>query len=56
MLRRFFQDYKTLEGKEVEVDEFQPLEASLPIIEEALARYSSKRRRGFKAPVEEKGG
>src|SRR6266404_5027564 len=48
MLRRFFQDYKTLEGKAVEVDEFLPVEASLPIIEEALARYSAKRRRGFK--------
>ena len=49
MLRRFFQDYKTLEGKAVEVDEFQPVDAGLPIIEEALARYSAKRRRGFRA-------
>ena len=49
MLRRFFQDYKKLEGKAVEVDEFEPAEASLPIIEEALARYTSSRRRGFKA-------
>src|SRR5713226_3647544 len=40
MLRRFFQDYKTLEGKAVEVDEFQPVKASLPVIEEALSRYS----------------
>jgi inorganic pyrophosphatase len=47
MLRRFFQDYKTLEGKAVEVDQFEPAAASLPIIEEALSRYSSKRRRGF---------
>ena len=47
MLRRFFQDYKTLEGKAVEVDEFQPAAAALPIIEEALARYSVQRRRGF---------
>src|SRR5438067_922882 len=42
MLRRFFQDYKTLEGKAVEVDEFQPCAAALPIIEEALSRYSDQ--------------
>jgi inorganic pyrophosphatase len=48
MLRRFFQDYKILEGKAVEVDEFEPAEAGLPVIEEALARYTSSRRRGFK--------
>jgi inorganic pyrophosphatase len=47
MLRRFFQDYKTLEGKSVEVDEFQPAAAALPVIESALSRYSSERRRGF---------
>src|SRR6476661_2678531 len=39
MLRRFFQDYKKLEGKEVEVEEFQPHAAALPVIEEALSRY-----------------
>lgn len=49
MLRRFFQDYKTLEGKAVEVDDIQPMSATLPIIEEALARYSEQRRRGFRA-------
>ncbi len=47
MLRRFFQDYKTLEGKAVEVDELQPAAAAMPVIEEALARYSSQRRKGF---------
>ena len=48
MLRRFFQDYKQLEGKAVEVDEIsQPAEA-YPVIEDALARYSRQRRRGFK--------
>jgi inorganic pyrophosphatase len=47
MLRRFFQDYKLLEGKAVEVDEFQPSAAALPIIEDALERYSTQRRRGF---------
>jgi len=47
LLRRFFQDYKTLEGKVVEVDEFQPRAMALPIIEQALERYSKQRRRGF---------
>lgn len=50
MLRRFFQDYKTLEGKSVEVDEFQPAATALPIIEQALDRYSQLRRRGFAYP------
>ena len=48
MLRRFFQDYKQLEGKAVEVDEIQPAEAAYPVIEDALIRYSEQRRRGFK--------
>ena len=47
MLRRFFQDYKMLEGKAVEVDEFQPSAAALPVINDALERYSAMRRRGF---------
>ncbi|MFN0196810.1 MAG: inorganic diphosphatase, partial [Planctomycetaceae bacterium] len=47
MIRRFFQDYKTLEGKAVEVDELTPAETSIPIIRDALERYSSLRRRGF---------
>lgn len=48
MLRRFFQDYKQLEGKAVEVDDIQPSKAAFPIIEDALSRYSRQRRRGFK--------
>jgi inorganic pyrophosphatase len=47
MLRRFFQDYKLLEGKSVEVDEIQSAATALPIIEESLQRYSQLRRRGF---------
>lgn len=39
MLRRFFQDYKTLEAKSVEVDEFQPAAMAVPVIQEALERY-----------------
>jgi inorganic pyrophosphatase len=48
MLRRFFQDYKQLEGKAVEVDEIAPAAAAYPVIEDALHRYSSQRRKGFK--------
>jgi len=47
MLRRFFQDYKQLEGKSVEVDEIQPATMAYPIIEDALHRYSEQRRKGF---------
>lgn len=47
MLRRFFQDYKTLEHKLVEVDELEPAKAAVPVIEEALQRYTIQRRRGF---------
>jgi inorganic pyrophosphatase len=48
MLRRFFQDYKQLEGKAVEVDAIEPPSAAYPIIEDALHRYSRQRRKGFK--------
>ena len=47
MLRRFFLDYKQLEGKAVEVDDIQPSKHAMPIIEDALARYSQQRRKGF---------
>src|SRR6187431_1401705 len=47
MLRRFFQDYKQLEGKDVAVDEIQSADLALPIIEESLQRYSTLRRKGF---------
>jgi len=48
MLRRFFQDYKKLEGKDVQVDEIAPAKAAFPIMEDALHRYSAQRRKGFK--------
>ena len=48
MLRRFFQDYKQLEGKAVEVDEIRPPAEAYPIILDALQRYSDQRRKGFK--------
>jgi inorganic pyrophosphatase len=47
MLRRFFQDYKQLEGKSVEVDEILSAGEAYPIIEDALHRYSEQRRKGF---------
>jgi len=47
MLSRFFQDYKQLEGKSVEVDEIEAARFAYPVIEDALARYSQQRRRGF---------
>ena len=47
MLKRFFQDYKQLEGKNVEVGEFKPAEDGYPIIEDALVNYSKQRRFGF---------
>jgi len=50
MLRRFFQDYKQLEGKAVEVDEIRPAAEAYPIILDALHRYSEQRRKGFKIP------
>lgn len=46
MLRRFFNDYKQLEGKEVTVDEVLPAEAAYSVIEDALSRYERIRRRG----------
>lgn len=48
MLQRFFQDYKQLEGKAVEVDDMVPASFALPIIEDALQRYSEHRRRWFR--------
>lgn len=48
MLRRFFQDYKQLEGKSVEVDAIAPAALAYPIVQDALERYSTQRRKGFK--------
>ena len=49
MLRRFFLDYKQLEGKAVEVDVITPAQHTYPIIEDSLTRYSQQRRKGFKS-------
>jgi inorganic pyrophosphatase len=42
-LRRFFQDYKQLEGKQVQVEDIKPAYAALVVIEKALARYQQLR-------------
>jgi inorganic pyrophosphatase len=42
VIRRFFQDYKQLEGKEVKVDALQPAETAHPIIADAVSRYREK--------------
>ena len=39
MLRRFFEDYKTLEGKEVHVQQIQPARDALPVLLQARDRY-----------------
>ncbi len=39
VLKRFFQDYKQLEGKQVQVEDFRPAYAAAAAIEKALARY-----------------
>lgn len=43
-LRRFFQDYKPVEEKkvEVEVDEIRPAYAALAVIERAPVRYKAE--------------
>jgi inorganic pyrophosphatase len=44
MLRRFFQDYKQLEGKAVEVDEIKPAAQAHPVIMDAHRRYREQLR------------
>ena len=39
MLKRFFQDYKQLEGKQVQVEDIRPAYAAMAAIEKALVRY-----------------
>lgn len=42
MLRRFFQDYKQLEHKAVEVEEISPAATAYPVVGAALERYAQK--------------
>ncbi len=39
VIRRFFEDYKKLEDKRVEVDEIHPALEALPVIEKSMAIY-----------------
>jgi inorganic pyrophosphatase len=43
VLKRFFQDYKLLEGKQVQVEDIRPAYAAVKVIEKALARYQKER-------------
>ena len=43
VLKRFFQDYKQLEGKQVQVEDIRPAYAAVNVIETALARYQTER-------------
>jgi len=43
VLKRFFQDYKQLEGKRVEVEDIKPAYAAVAVIERSLARYRQER-------------
>ena len=42
VLRNYFEQYKVLENKIVEIDEFQNAEAAYKIIEESIALYKTK--------------
>jgi inorganic pyrophosphatase len=39
VIKRFFQDYKTLENKRVEVDDILPALEAVPVIEKSIAVY-----------------
>lgn len=45
VVRRFFQDYKQLEGKQVQVEDIRPAYAAANVIQKALARYQQERAR-----------
>jgi inorganic pyrophosphatase len=42
VLRNYFEQYKVLENKKVEIDDFQGKEAAYQIIEDAIALYKNK--------------
>jgi inorganic pyrophosphatase len=41
VVKRFFQDYKQLEGKQVQVEDIKPAYAAINVIEKALNRYKA---------------
>ena len=41
VLRNYFEQYKVLENKKVEIDEFQDKEAAYKVIEEAIGLYKT---------------
>ena len=43
VLQRFFEDYKQLEGKTVEVDDILPAQDAYPVIEAALHQYGRRK-------------
>src|ERR1700737_4156265 len=45
VLKRFFSDYKQLEGKKVEVEDIRPAYAAVTVIERGLARSHKERER-----------
>jgi inorganic pyrophosphatase len=49
VIRRFFEDYKTLENKRVEVDDILPALDAIPVIEKSLAVYRNWAATGNKA-------
>jgi inorganic pyrophosphatase len=48
VLRRFFQDYKQLEGKQVQVEDIRPAYAAVDVIQKSLARYQQEKTRLMK--------
>ena len=49
MVRRFFLDYKKLEGKEVQVEKIEPAKTAYPFIEDAVALYAKTKGKGRKS-------
>ena len=43
VIKRFFEDYKSLEHKRVVVDDILPVDYAFPVIEQSLAIYSKWR-------------